>query len=320
MKTIVIVIVYMGKLPEWFPLFLATCKCNPSISWQIYGDRLDGYSSVPNVSLRTMTIRDFLLRASQRLSIPLAYEANGFPAYKITDFKPAYGVLFENEIQGYDFWGYGDIDVLYGDIRSFYTDSVLSNQVISSHELCVAGHLSLLRNESYMRSAFQRVNNWRTALCSAKNVRFDEDVFFTVFQYPKRISLIRRKILDLFDPVGKKLRQGNYFVEQYTTPLTPSLWYDGQVSHPRVWYWSRGKIYNDRDGPRQFLYLHFMNYKYNRYMNPIYGNKAPWGNLRTVMHINESDFSNGARVDFDGIHALSRDDLEYLASVTNLNN
>ena len=34
-----------------------------------------------------------------------------------TDLRPAYGVLFEEYLDGYDFWGHCDLDVLFGRIR-----------------------------------------------------------------------------------------------------------------------------------------------------------------------------------------------------------
>ena len=36
-------------------------------------------------------------------------------AYKLTDFKPAYGEIFQDYIIQYDFWGFTDIDLIYGD-------------------------------------------------------------------------------------------------------------------------------------------------------------------------------------------------------------
>jgi len=308
------VVFCIGPPPEWFSLFLATCASNPTISWQIYGDQLNGFSAAPNVSLRAMTIHDLVFRLRDRLNINLPDNASESLSYKIVDFRPAIGVLFEQEIADFDFFGYGDIDVLYGDIRAFYTDAVLKHQVVSNHDRCVSGHLSLLRNEPAIRTAFKRAHHWRDAFSTTRNLRFDEDAFFSVFQYPPKIGPLRRTIMDLFDPVGRKLRNSNYFVEQYTTPLTPSPWHDGQLSHPQTWYWYKSKIFNDRDMFRHFPYLHFMNFKYNRYMSQFYGNKAPWAGLQTIMKVHASDLARGIRLDFEGIHTLSDEDLLYLES------
>ena len=42
----------------------------------------------------------------------------------------------------YDFWGFGDMDVVLGDIRKFITDDVLSKNDVIGH----AGHMQIFKN------------------------------------------------------------------------------------------------------------------------------------------------------------------------------
>jgi hypothetical protein len=37
--------------------------------------------------------------------------------YKLCDYKPLYARIFSELVAPYDYWGWGDLDVLYGDIR-----------------------------------------------------------------------------------------------------------------------------------------------------------------------------------------------------------
>ena len=37
-------------------------------------------------------------------------------AYKLCGCKPFYGVIHKEELRGYDYWGFGDIDLIYGDL------------------------------------------------------------------------------------------------------------------------------------------------------------------------------------------------------------
>ena len=37
------------------------------------------------------------------------------------------GYLLEDQIKVYDFWGFGDLDVIYGNLREYYTDLLLDN-------------------------------------------------------------------------------------------------------------------------------------------------------------------------------------------------
>ena len=39
--------------------------------------------------------------------------------WELCAFRPAYGDIFEEYFNGYDFWGYGDLDVIYGDLDKY---------------------------------------------------------------------------------------------------------------------------------------------------------------------------------------------------------
>ena len=39
--------------------------------------------------------------------------------YKLCDYKPVYGLIFDEDLQDYDFWGHCDVDLIFGDIRKF---------------------------------------------------------------------------------------------------------------------------------------------------------------------------------------------------------
>ena len=55
-------------------------------------------------------------------------------------------------MKGYDFWGWGDLDVVYGDIRHFMTDEVLS-----SHKMISGwGHLTLYHNDEETNTYFMK--------------------------------------------------------------------------------------------------------------------------------------------------------------------
>ena len=45
--------------------------------------------------------------------------------YDLCDFKVAYGEIFQEYLEPYDFWGFCDCDLIYGDIRHFLTEELL---------------------------------------------------------------------------------------------------------------------------------------------------------------------------------------------------
>jgi hypothetical protein len=53
-------------------------------------------------------------------------------SYKVIDVKPLYGLLFQRYLAGYDFWAYGDSDMLIGNVSRFLTSELLDNYDVLS--------------------------------------------------------------------------------------------------------------------------------------------------------------------------------------------
>ena len=62
--------------------------------------------------------------------------------YKLCDMRPVFFVIFEEWIKGYDFWAFGDCDLIFGDIRSYFPDKILDQY----DRLQVLGNFQLIRN------------------------------------------------------------------------------------------------------------------------------------------------------------------------------
>ncbi|MBN2562236.1 MAG: hypothetical protein JXQ75_15030 [Phycisphaerae bacterium] len=266
-----------------------------------------------------MSFGDYKRRVGAALDLSLG----SIDPYKICEIRTACGVVFEDEIRGFDYFGYGDLDVVYGDLRRFYDDHVLTHDVISTHEWCTSGHLLLMRNAPKLRRAFERVQCWRPLFASKRRYRFDEDIFRWVFRRPEQLGVgtLSSSECDTDDAkarayvtargtpspgeidIDPALQTNNYFKEQFSTPLTPFRWHDGRHRHPEVWFWKDGRVTNALDGSREFLYLHFMNYVKPKALATRYAD-APWSGSR-IMHIDEKDIDScGVRIDFEGIHPL----------------
>ncbi|PKN53493.1 MAG: hypothetical protein CVU55_02400 [Deltaproteobacteria bacterium HGW-Deltaproteobacteria-13] len=305
MKSIIIIIDYFGiKWPEWFPIYLESCRKNPTITWLFHTNCDHSSFNIENVIFSSMTKEEYIKNVNQKLGINFPPDDN----YKICDLRPAYGELYEEEIRGYDFFGYGDIDLLYGDIRKFYNDEVLKNNVISTLTWCFSGHLTLIRNTQWLRRMFRRITNWRSLLEKDGNQTFDENIFIKAFRrYPPFLSGKLKSIRFIYDiiyPATIRHRRGLYLKEQFTTPLTHELWLDGTFNHPEVWFWKDGHVTNNKDENREFIYIHFMNYKHPRSMDAKYGNTAFWDKLPKLVHLKTEDITKGVRIDRYGFHKM----------------
>lgn len=117
--------------------------------------------------------------------------------YKICDCKPLYGAAFRDALCGYTHWGFCDVDVLWGDIRSFLTDNLLScYDIISTGTGWISGACSMFRNTEALRNlwrdipryvelladpAYRSVDEWILTRSAAR--RRDIAVLYRYLQY-----------------------------------------------------------------------------------------------------------------------------------------
>jgi hypothetical protein len=269
-KSIVVVVLWFGPWPKWIRFFLESCWWNPSIDWLIVTDQAAPNDLPPNVRLQPSSFADYRELVAEKLRIKPKWNET----YKLCDIKPAVGFLHADAIKGYDYFGYGDLDIIFGDIRRFYTDEVLSHNIIATHEGRVGGHFALLRNTAEMREAFRLVRGWKYLLTAAKHYAFDEGYFSRLF-LPNWNTPLRRIFIRRF--LGDGL-----FVERFSTNIAPLKWADGGSEWPKRWFFRRGHLTTDRSGDREFLYLHFSNWQTSRWID---ADVAPWEKIDQLVRI-----------------------------------
>lgn len=163
---------YFGKFNNYFPLFLKSCGYNPSYDFLIFTDNTDFYNYPQNVHVVPMTLNEFRANASQKLG----FEPCIPTAYKLCDFKPAYGFLFEDYIQDYEYWGHCDCDLVFGNL-----EKVLSPVLDKDYDkVFAAGHLTIYKNtfdnnRRFMKSLEGR-EIYREAFTTSRIYVFDENV------------------------------------------------------------------------------------------------------------------------------------------------
>ena len=169
---IVVLTCWSGPYPWYLPYFIHSCSFNPTIDFYIITDNRNKVADLPsNVKLIYKTLEDFNTNASQRLGFTVCVN----DPYKLNDYKPAYGYLFPEIIKGYDFWGHSDLDVVYGDIRAFLDDELLSKyDFISVRHDYTAGCFCLYRNNKKMNTFFMKSKDYKQVMEEQKHYCFDE--------------------------------------------------------------------------------------------------------------------------------------------------
>lgn len=307
MKSIVILIPYFGKWPEWIDLYFDSVKRNSSIDFHFLTDCNTTVTSAPNVFFHEMTFEAYVKQAQIKIGQPINIPI----AYKICDLRPMFGIIHSDIIYGYDFYGWTDVDLLFGDIREFYTDEILASyEVFSTHSTRISGHLALFINTLENRTKYLSIYDWKKAVQKPEFVGIDEHGItnaYTMTVFDKINGKFNLSINNFITRYFKNKRlKKMYMVEQYTTPFLPIKWIDGSQNseQPSIWYYYQGEITNDRD-QRNFIYIHFMNFKSSQWRHD--GTKAPWEDLSQIYQIANDILSQIIVISPQGIFKLEDD-------------
>ena len=168
MKKVRIIIIYLGNFPKTFQLFLDSCAFNPTIDWLIVTD--DAEEGKFNYPANVKTVITTFKEVKERFNSALGFEVNMVAPYKLCDLKPTYGKVYRDYLDGYDNWGYGDLDVVYGDLRKFLTDEKLDKYdkiypqghltILKTNDACIDAFTLDAENTSHYKDCFTAPNNW----------------------------------------------------------------------------------------------------------------------------------------------------------------
>ena len=228
MKKIKFINCYFGEWPVWFDGFLLSCKYNKNIDWLFFTDCKIPKNYPPNVKFVKCSMNYLSELATKKVKFKVKIKR----PYKFCDLKPAYGLVFEDYLRNYDFWGMCDIDVIFGDIKKFVTDDMLDKyDVISSRKENIAGHFSLFRNNDEINNIFPSLPNCEFKINQDESQILDEADMDRYFKENKD----RYKIY------------WDTYMLNFPSPDLCFFW-DGP------WYWSKGRLFVNSE---EVMYLHF---------------------------------------------------------------
>lgn len=278
---IAIVIPYFGPWPAWINFFIESCRWNRDVSWFLFSDNDVPENRSSNVRHVRLSFADYNSRVSEALGISF----NPRDPYKLCDIRPALPFVHRAMLAGYDVVGFGDLDVIYGDLRSFYDDAALdAYDLMSTHADRISGHLCLMRNEDQLITAFKQIRGWRKLFEQEQHAGADEREFYNIFRgrWTRLASRLRRD------------RPRCLFREAYSTPAARA---------DMRWYWKEGRLTNEFYPHHPFMYLHFMNWHSSRWSGEqpdcSPDRPAPWSELPQVAQMDW----NAARTDGFSISA-----------------
>lgn len=174
MKSLAIITCYYGEFPWYFGYFLKSCEFNPTVHFFIVTDISYTETLPKNVHLIHIAWDEL----KELSSTKLGFEVRLPEPYKLCDYKPAFGYIFSDYIKDFDFWGHADMDIIYGNIRSFITDKVLTNyDIINIRHDVISGYFLLFRNCNEMNELFMKSKDYVKVFTSPEHQCFDESNF-----------------------------------------------------------------------------------------------------------------------------------------------
>ena len=272
---ILIIIPYFGKFPEWMNLFLYSCAKNriidnnSCIDWLLYTDNDISDCPYNNIVFKRLSFEDYCSEVSQKLGFDFRPER----PYKLCDLRPFYGFLHCEDLIGYTHWGFGDLDLSYGNLSILVNDRMLRRyDLITTHGDRIAGHFTVIRKESIYNDICFRIKDWKHRL-SCGNLGLDGH-YMTVLIRPFMPYWLR--IYRLLKPLCRKMTLYSfmnipnkvynifskaYIKEFYTSPAPK----DGEV-----WtYDAKSKRILSPAG-KELPYLHFLFFKKTPYWNSLH--------------------------------------------------
>lgn len=235
---------YYGTLPNTFDFWLQSVKNNPSIDFYFISDCINQENMPSNVKIMDISIVEFKRRIDEKFDFDISLENYG----RISQFRPAFAYIFPEIVEGYDFWGFVECDLILGDIRKFITDEILNRY----EKFFRLGHIQIFKNNTKMNTLFmQKVYsalNYKYAF--SKNILFFEEIIgMTNIANAKGIKTYAENVFSDLNMFELMFEKGNYTYKELTV-------------QEQLFEYDNGKLfsYSIDEGTiqkREILYVHF---------------------------------------------------------------
>lgn len=243
MKSIAIIVCYFGKFRKDFRMWLKSCEKNSTIDWIIFSDCEEQVELPKNVKIIRKTLQEIKQMAEEKLEIKIYLEE----AYKLCDFKVAYGYIFKEYLKDYDYWGYCDLDMIFGDIRNFLNDNLLG-EYDKYYQL---GQLSIYANNYENNTRFMREgeNLYYKKVFSNHNI-FVFDEIAGIYQFYINNNWKMYINDDDYADINKYNKRLKTTIVKKNFKFQTFLWNDGKLY--RIFEDNKGEIVYD-----ELIYIHY---------------------------------------------------------------
>jgi len=154
-NNIILIQLWLGKIPDYFWFHYETTKNLIGFNFILFTDQEIELDS-KNYTVINTTKEDIELKLSGKLNYEIKIKNNR----KTCDLKASFGDLFEEYINGYDYFGCYDIDTLFGDVYSGILPYLNKYDFITIGEETFHNRLSgpflIMRNTKEIRTLYKK--------------------------------------------------------------------------------------------------------------------------------------------------------------------
>lgn len=239
------IVPYFGKLPKYFQVWLYSCKANPTIDWFLFTNDKTEFDYPFNVKVEYMTFEHIKILIEKQYD----FEISLSQPYKLCDYKIAYGEIFSDYLKGYNFWGFCDVDVIWGNMRKFFHDELLA----SYDKIGVQGHCAIFKNTHAINSVY------RNKIDGFESIK-------TYFQRDSINCLDKNYISKEFESAGLRVYEDTIYAGLHK--YYPGFYLQGmgeeedENSKYNLFLWNNGNLTryylkNNKLESKDYLYIHF---------------------------------------------------------------
>jgi len=240
---IILIIPYYGTFPEYLHAWLLSVSYNPDVDFLLVTDIQYKNKYPENVKVLNWSFEKLIKEIQTNFDFPI----NITRPYKLCDYKLAYGLIFQKHITQYDFWGYCDIDQVFGSIRNFIQNDILDNYDFIE----LLGHFSLHKNNGRVNNFFKMdgsLYGYKKAFSTSRNCNFSETT--------GKIQIILKNNF-------KYYHKPDSFADLSRWHKKIMLVDNSVCSHKhQIFFWENGKAYmayvaDEKVCVKEFMYIHF---------------------------------------------------------------
>lgn len=244
---------YFGKLPAHCQLWLNSCEANPGITWFLFTDDHTEYNYPSNVIVHYTTLLELKKKFQEKMDFPICLDS----IKKLGDYKPLFGYMFEELIEGYAAWGHIDVaDEIYGNIGHFINDELIQKY----DKIMLFGHMTIYKNTYDVNRRFMEKSD----------ATFDYKDIFSTDRFYNFEEIAEGSIASIYKHNGWEIGRLDKDIADLRSVVYPFVygyWSDDlkkykAIKHPMIFSYENGSIYSyylskGKIQKKEFMYIHF---------------------------------------------------------------